>query len=138
MPVVVRLLHHALIEKREAGMTSVIAPYIAANEQFIDENSAAALSSIPDAAWPAILRAADEINMGATLPGIETTVVKTHETIADFDASRSVHWVERGSRAEFEFGGFRAVKYERFQLHRGAPRQSQIVVDLGDFRIAMH
>jgi len=100
-------------------------------------NDASALAQVTDEQWPSILAALDELNGGAKDPGIDCKLVKTHETFADFDHSRAQHWAVRGTREEYDFGGIKAVKYERFQLHRGQLRETQIVIDLGDYRLCL-
>lgn len=115
----------------------IITAYVEANKAYIDADSADALCCIPDAAWPAILEALDEYR-GAKDPGIDCDVAKTHETLADFNETRLNRWHERGYKKEHQFAGFTAVHYERFQLKKGEPRQDMMVVDLGEFRIALY
>lgn len=115
----------------------LVTAYLADNAAYIAEGDAAAIERIPDAAWPAILAALDELSGGATEPGIDCSVTTTSETLADFDRSRLTFWSEAGSRSEHEFSGLQAVKYERFQLRRGDPRRDMIVVDIGERRIAL-
>src|SRR3990167_5972581 len=115
----------------------IISKFLADNSAYIDEDTAAALSSLNDTAWPALVEALDEINSGATEPGIDCAIAVTHETLADFDHSRMTFWSERGSRSEHMVGGFKAVKYDRFQLRRGDTRRSQIIIDLGNIRAAL-
>lgn len=117
---------------------TLITEYLAANESYLDENSAAAISTLPDGTWSAILEALDELSCGARDPGIDCKVAITHETLDDFDAARTSRWSERGSRSEHEFQGLRALKFERFQLFRGQPRRDSVVVDLGDRRVALY
>lgn len=104
---------------------------------YCGDNSTAAIEGLPAEAWPALVAACEELTGGGTDPGIDCDVCKTHETFADFDRSRDQHWSERGGREELEIGGYPAIKYERFQLRKGAPRATQIVVDLGDCRAAL-
>lgn len=115
----------------------IISAFLAENESYIDFDTAAALSSLDDSAWPALVAALGEINFGAMEPGIDCAVAVTHETVADFDASRAQHWAERGVRSEHVVAGFKAVKYAKFQLQRGHTRRTQIVIDLGDIRVAL-
>ena len=115
----------------------LISQFLAENEAYLDENTAAALSSLDDTAWPALVAALNKINCGALEPGIDCAVALTHETLEDFDDSRSKHWAERGTRTEHDCAGFKAVKYDRFQLRRGDTRRTQIVVDFGTIRAAL-
>lgn len=106
--------------------------------KFVDEDSAAAIESLPVEAWPALVQAWSDYNGPDQQPGIDCTVAVTHETLADFDDSRARFWNEKGSREELEIGGFKAIKYERFQLRRGDTRRAcQIVIDFGDLRAAL-
>ena len=115
----------------------VIAQYLTKNGKYIRESSAAALEQISDVSWPAILAALNELSGGATDPGIDCDVVITHETLDDFEAARANHWSERGLRSEIDCNGVPAVKYDRFQIRRGQPRRSQIVLDFGDKRVSL-
>lgn len=110
--------------------------YIEDNAKWIGESGAAALERVPDALWCAVL-AATQI-AGGTDPGIDCGLVVTHETLADFDDARNNHWRECGKRTEHALDGCAALQFERFQLVKGAPREScMVVVDLGDFRLAL-
>ena len=104
--------------------------------RYVGENSAAAIEGLPAECWPALLQAMEEMGWGDE-PGIDCKVAKTSETLADFDASRRDHWSEKGQREEVELAGYKAIKYERFQLHKGATRHDQIVIDCGDCRAAL-
>jgi len=117
---------------------STIQTYLAANANYLDENSAAAISGLPDGAWPALVEAVGIINGGATDPGIDCNVAVTHETLSDMDDARAQHWSERGARHEHTLHGLPAIHYERFQLRRGTERRSQIVIDLGDRRVSLY
>jgi len=120
-------------------MTQVQA-FLETNKKYLplDSDSAVAISQVPDAAWPFILEALDEHSGGATDPGIDCAVAITRETLADFDASRANNWSERGAREEHTFGPYRALKFERFQLQRGDQRRNSLVIDLGEFRVALY
>jgi hypothetical protein len=116
---------------------TIISKFLAENAAYIDENSAVSLSSLDDAAWPALVAAVGELHPGATEPGVDCYVAVTHETLDDFQSSRDNHWRVRGVRSDHVVAGYRAVKYGRFQLQRGDQRRTQIVVDLGDIRVAL-
>ena len=115
-----------------------ISTYLTDNSNWIDERSAAAITQLNDAQWPAVLAALDEYSGGATDPGIDCNVAITHETLADFDDARANHWSERGSRDEHNFDGIAAIKYERFQLTRGQERRDMVVLDLGAVRLSLY
>ena len=117
---------------------TIIDTFLAENEKWIDEASAAAITQVNDAQWPAVLAALDIQSGGATDPGIDCNVAITHETLADFDAARVNHWSERGSRDEHNFNGIAAIKYERFQLARGQERRDMVVLDLGAVRLSLY
>jgi len=117
---------------------TVIDTFLAENEKWIDEASAAAISRIPADKWPAVIAALNIQSGGATDPGIDCNVAITHETLADFDAARANHWSERGSREEHTFDGIAAIKYERFQLARGRERRDMVVLDLGAVRLSLY
>ena len=115
-----------------------ITAYVEANANWMSAASAAAISSLPDSAWPAVLAGLDELNAGATDPGIDCSVSVTHETLADFDAARSSNWAERGARRAVDCAGMPGVMFERFQLRRGDARRSQVVIDLGCRRVSLY
>lgn len=117
------------------SLQSVIGPRV----KYVSEDNAASIESLPEAAWAAMVEAWNDYNgSDDATPGIDCSVAATHETLADFDATRAIHWSECGTREEATFGGFHAVKYERFQLRRGQPRRDvMIVIDLGDIRAAL-
>lgn len=111
--------------------------YIQTNRQWLGERICANLEQIADSDWPALLEGTDIVNMGATDPGIDCDVVITHETLDDFDASRLGRWREAGIRTEVECGGRKAVLFDKFQRHKGAQRETILVIDFGDKRVAL-
>lgn len=119
-------------------MNNAIQAYLAENANYLDKNSAAAISGFPESAWAALVQAVSILSGGGTNPGIDCNVAVTSEALADIDAARAQHWSERGARHEHELAGLTAIHFERFQLRRGAARRSQIVVDLGDRRVSLY
>lgn len=119
----------------EMTINSVVAEYLDDNARWMDESSAAVIEGLTDQQLEAIIEAS-EYFCGSE-PGIDCALVKTHETLDDFDASRANHWSERGGRDEIELSGFAGRAYERFQLFKGKPRQSMVVIDLGDYRVTL-
>jgi len=117
---------------------SVIQTYLAANAAYLDKNSSAAISGLPESAWPALVEAVGVIHDGATKPGVDCWMATTHETLADMDHARARHWSERGARKDLTLAGMPAVHYDRFQLRRGTERRSQVVIDLGDRRVSLY
>jgi hypothetical protein len=105
--------------------------------KYVGDDSAAAIESLPETAWAAMVEAIGEYNGEGSVPGIDCAVAVTHETIADFEKSRTNSWTEKGRRTDHEFSGFKAVEYERFQLCRGGQRRHSIVIDLGDVRVSL-
>jgi len=105
--------------------------------KYVGRNAAEALEGLPLAAWGALVEAVVDQNGAGSVPGIDCDVVKTHETLADFDSARVDAWSERGERAECSFAGFPARLYERFQTFKGQQRRTVIVVDCGDARAAL-
>jgi len=116
----------------------VVSAYLDANAAHIDDRSAAAISQVTDAQWPAVLAALDLHSGGATDPGIDCRVVVTTETLADFDAARDNHWSERGRRALLKVAGLDCLIYERFQIARGTERRDMTVLDLGTARVSLY
>jgi len=117
---------------------SVIQTYLDANAAYLDEKSVAAISGLPDSAWPALIEAVGILSGGGVDPGIDCAVAVTRETMADLDAARATHWTERGARIDHTLAGLPAVHYERFQLRRGTERRNQVVIDLGDRRVSLY
>jgi hypothetical protein len=114
----------------------IIESYLIENAAYVSENSAVALSSLPDDAWTLVLAGLEELNSGATEPGIDCDVALTHETLTDFDHARAGKWADRGNRTVLDIG-IAAVLFERVQLCKGQPRRSFIVIDLGEIRVVL-
>lgn len=116
---------------------TIATDYLAQAAHYIDEGSRSIVEALTDDQFALLVAATDEYCGGSdNEPGIDSTLVRTHETIADFDASRAKHWNERGSREALEIG-VDAVKFERVQMLKGQPRHDFIVVDLGDYRVVV-
>lgn len=64
-------------------------------------------------------------------------MVKTRETLDNFDASRARHRTDKGRRSEHSFDGRPALWFERIQMHRGQTRHDIIVVDCGQCRAVL-
>lgn len=101
---------------------------------YMDAASLAALEVLDDAAWPVLVEACQMA--GAGDPGIDNEIALTHETLAEFDASRNA-WSERGEREEIEVSGTAGRVYENIQVHKGARRCNLIVLDFGAQRVTM-
>ena len=116
---------------------SLIRDYLDENANYIKAETASTIEKIPDAAWPHILEALDELSGGAREPGIDCDVIYTHESLEDFVHSRTTYWSEPGRLGRLTFGGYAAMKFLRFQMRRGQPRGDMLVVDLGEFRVIL-
>jgi len=112
-----------------------VAEYLTEAAHYIDEGSRSIVESLTDAQFAIIVAATDALNEGCNEPGIDNGLVRTYETIPDFDDSRS-KWNERGSRKELAIEA-PAVKFDRVQMIKGQPRTDFVVVDLGDFRVVV-
>ena len=116
---------------------TTVTDFLTQAAHYIDEGSRSIVEVLTDDQFAILVAATDEYCDGRNSePGIDSTLVRTHETIADFDASRAQHWNERGSREVLEIGA-EAVKFERVQMLKGQPRVSFIVVDLGEYRVVV-
>lgn len=110
--------------------------FLSANSKFVGDEDAASISQISDVAWPAVLEALEELN-GAGELGIDCSVAITRETLADFESAKQNHWRECRRSERFTFSGLHATKYEGVQLSKGAQRRNMIIVDAGEYRIAL-
>lgn len=115
---------------------TAVADYLVEAAHYIDEGSRSIVEILTDDQFAILVAATDEYSGGGTEPGIDSTLVRTHETIADFDASRAAHWSQRGCREELRLDA-PAVKFEDVQMVKGQPRHTFIVVDLGDYRVVV-
>lgn len=116
---------------------TIVTDFLAQAAHYIDEGSRSIVEGLTEDQFAILVAATDEYCGGSdSEPGIDSTLVRTHETIADFDASRAQHWNERGSREVLEIG-VEAVKFERVQMLKGQPRHDFIVVDLGEYRVVV-
>jgi hypothetical protein len=116
---------------------ATVTEFLAQADHYIDEESRSILEVLTDDQFAAVVAATDEYCGGSdSEPGIDSTLVRTHETIGDFDASRAQHWNERGIRKVLEIG-VDAVKFERVQMIKGQPRHDFIVVDFGEYRVVI-
>ena len=111
-------------------MTSMTA-YIDENRAYLG-NSLDVLETLTQAQFDKLESATRA--MGNNDVGIDNALIKTHETLEDFENSRKSHWREcRKHRIEND-----AVFYSDVQMLKGMSRISEMaVVDLGDFRIVL-
>jgi hypothetical protein len=104
--------------------------YVNENRTYLGD-SVDLLEAITDEQFQLLLRVT--IEMGNSDPGIDNSLVKTHETLADFESSSKDWWA--CSWARIKDG---VVYYSDVQMHKGAPRISEMaIVDLGEFRVVL-
>ena len=116
---------------------TTVTDFLTQAAHYIDEGSRSIVEVLTDDQFAILVAATDEYCGGSeSEPGIDSTLVRTHATIADFDASRAQHWNERGSREVLEIGA-EAVKFERVQMLKGQLRHDFVVVDLGEYRVVV-
>lgn len=100
--------------------------YLTDNRSYLGGDQVSLIETLTDAQFAALQSLT--ARMGNADPGIDNTIVKSHETLADFDASRLAHWRERGQREETAAAGFTAVIYSDFQMIKSQPRRSTMAV----------
>lgn len=111
--------------------------FILENQDYLDEDSLSVLEIVTDEQFAALV-AATEATSSAD-PGVDNDLVRTYESIEDFESSRQKHWTECKTAKQCEFAGFSAMHYEGVQMFKGQARiDNLIVVDFGDFRITLH
>lgn len=121
-------------------MNISLTQHLGDNAQYVDDDSAAAIESLPDSAWPALLTAANhELELEddeppTEMPGIDCTVAVTHQPLNDFEDARQNHWRECKYHEEILCDGHPAIYYNGVQAIRGQQRRNMIVIDLGDIR----
>lgn len=111
--------------------------FLAENQTYLNESSLHVLEAVTDAQFDALVAATEATNN--LEPGLDNSLVRTHETIEDFENSRQSHWTECRAAHRCEFAGYPAIHYRGVQMFRGQPRiHDLIVVDFGDFRVSLH
>jgi hypothetical protein len=117
-----------------------VSDYLAQSSHYIDEQSSAIIEEMTDEQFRILMVATNEMlgvgEMTQSEPGIDNSLTKTNESIADFDNSRAIHWAEQGIREEMDIG-IPAVKYDRIQMHKSQPRQTFMVIDFNEYRVVM-
>lgn len=117
-----------------------VTDYLTKNDEYLDENSAIVIEKLTDEQFNVLIAANDAFNgvypRGSSSPGIDCNLVRTAETLADFDDARTNHWQECALRKEINIG-VPAIKYERVQTHKGCQRHNILIVDFGDFRVTL-
>lgn len=115
---------------------TVVSEFLIEAAHYIDEGSRSIVECLTDDQFSVLVAATNEWSGGGTEPGIDSTLVRTHETFADFDDSRSNYWSQRGYREELNLAA-PAIKFEDVQMFKGQPRHTFIVVDLGEYRVVV-
>lgn len=87
---------------------------ISENQNYMSEESLAALEQAPDSAWDAIQAAADTLE--ASDIGVDCEVATTNETIEDFENSRKAH----AGRRIRNLQGYAAFQRRPSAVHRGS------------------
>ena len=117
-----------------------VTEFLAQASYYIDDCSAAIIEQLTDKQFDILVAATDEhcgnCDEERSEPGIDSNLVRTHETLNDFEASRTDYWTERGTKKDINIG-VPAVKYEQVQMFKGQTRQNFIVVDLGEYRVVV-
>ena len=117
-----------------------VTDYLTENDEYLDENSAIVIEKLTDEQFNVLIAANDAFRgvypKGNSNPGIDCNLVRTTETLAEFDDARTNHWQECALREEVNIG-VPAIKYERVQTHKGCQRHNILVVDFGDFRVTL-
>lgn len=99
--------------------------YLTENRAYL-RDQADLIESLTEAQFQALLAITEE--MGNADPGIDNNLVRSHESLADYDDSRMNYWRERGGREEVSAASFDAVIYTDFQMIKGQPRRSAMAV----------
>ena len=115
---------------------TIVSAYIAENTNYLDEGSRSILESLNDEQFAVLVAASDAQSDGCQEPGIDNGLVRTHETLEDFDKSRAAHWSQRGRREKCDINA-PAIRFEDVQMFKGQPRHTFVVVDLGEFRVVV-
>lgn len=100
--------------------------------EYMNENSLTSLESLPEGCYPALVAAANEAGFNGE-PGIGCEVAVTHETLADFENSRTAHWAECKDHDLFA----ECSIYYGVQIRKGNQRKTIAVVDCGDLRAVL-
>ena len=114
----------------------IITNYLAENAPYLDEASRSIIETVTADQFAVLVAASDAQSNGCENPGIDNALVRSHETLEDFDHSRANHWRERGYRDELNIG-VQALRFEDVQMIKGQPRVTFVVVDFGDFRVVV-
>ena len=114
-------------------MTKLTA-YIDENRNYLGD-SLIVLEQLTDDQFD-VLQAVTEETGNADV-GIDNHPVISHDTIADFDASRDTHWAERGARKASEIAGHKVVFYSHVQTRKGQHRRDIVVVQFDGFTVIL-
>jgi len=109
--------------------------YREGEEEYVDDDSAAALESLPESAWPIIVKAGKAMAGGGDSPGIDFTVATTRETVENF-LSASKSWNECGAEKQISDEPI-IITFEGVQALKGQRRVSLAIIDLGDVRAVL-
>ncbi|WP_321336541.1 hypothetical protein [Breoghania sp.] len=118
--------------------TTHVAEYLDENGRYMDRASRAVVRSLNDAQFSVLFDAFNILTASGSEvePGIDCKLVRTAETLDDFDDARASQWHEKGNRIDYR-PEIPAVEYQQIQMQKGRPRQNISVADLGAFRVVL-
>lgn len=108
--------------------------YIEENRNYCGDEVLRVLEGLADANWQAVMQAAEAVHGIGAEPGMSGGLVKTHETIADYDTAMRQHWNECSQRKQISDT---LVLYRGVQAIKGQQRRDFAVLDLGEYRIVV-
>lgn len=104
-------------------------------EEYVDDESAAALESLPESAWPIIVKTGEAMVGGGDSPGIDYNVTATPETIEDFLLA-SASWRDYTSK-KIVSETPAIIAFEGVQALKGQRRCAITIIDLGALRVVL-
>lgn len=96
---------------------------------YADDMSLCHIGDLKDEQFDLLLKISAELS-GAKEPGIDNTVTRCNEDVANFENSRATYWKEC-RRAQI-FDGY--ALYEGVQMRKGDQRRDFAVMEIGDGR----
>lgn len=117
-----------------------VAQLIGEEADGVDLDSLAALEQLPEHLWPALVGCclANFACVEPAVPGIDCRVAVTHETVEDFDCSRTSVWSEAGVRSVETYEGVEFVVFTDAQVRRGMRRQAIAVCRVGELTAVLY
>lgn len=84
--------------------------------QYVDDNSAVAIESLPKTAWAALVEGCEGYLQSGNEPGIDCHVAATSETLDDFLTASRKSWNECRSHQEVEIEGLAAIYFHAYPV----------------------